>query len=74
MKTFKEFMEQTAKDAWNALPGDKPKKPTLTQAFYKLGKDPGERDYVTPKFNPGFSTINKGSYKDRMKFKLRPVR
>jgi hypothetical protein len=61
MKTFKQFIEQT-------------QKPSLVQAFYSLGKDPGVPDNRQPRFNPGFKTIDKGSYKERMNMPLKKIR
>ena len=61
MKTFKQFVEQS-------------QKPSLVQAFYRLGKDPGVPDNRPPRFNPGFKTIDKGSYKDRMNMPLKKIR
>jgi hypothetical protein len=61
MKTFKQFTEQA-------------QKPSLVQAFYSLGKDPGVPDDRLPRLNKGFKTIDKGSYKERMSMPLRKIK
>jgi hypothetical protein len=61
MKTFKQFVAEAQKKS-------------LVQALYSLGKDPGVPDDRLPRFSKGFSTIDKGSYKERMDMPLKKVR